>query len=108
MYQVELNTLVSSIRNHMYVCMYKCMYVCVGTRVYVLICLMESLLFCLPIRDSQVPDSEAVSEDNGKVCICMYVCMYVCIYGGLFPTSTSIGSSGAIASERISQCGAAR
>ena len=41
------------------------------------LCLMESLLFCLPIRDSQVPDSEAVSEGNGKVCICMNVCIYV-------------------------------
>ena len=45
MYQVELNTLVSSIRNHMYVSMYKCMYVCVGTRVYVLIFMFDGVFF---------------------------------------------------------------
>ena len=62
---------------------------------------MESYFFRLPIRDSQVPDSEAVSEGNGKVCRCMYIC----IYGDLSP---HFHFSGAIASERVSQCGAAR
>ena len=56
---------------------------------------MESYFFRLPIRDSQVPDSEAVSEDNGKVCRCMNVYVFMEIFP---PTFTSIGSSGAIAS----------
>ena len=37
MYQVELNTLVSSIRNHMYVCIYvcMCMHTCFRVNIYV-------------------------------------------------------------------------
>jgi len=45
---------------------------------YVIIFMFDGVfVFCLQIRDSQVPDSEAVSEGNGKVCICMNVCIYV-------------------------------